>query len=220
MRERRNDFAVHFGTLIIRELVGFSCNDNDGQVQRNEPEQQLEIAFQRAMPAVDNRDGGAQGARLLKITFDQTAPILALGLRDFGIAITGQIDKIKRATEFAGLRETVEIELARFAGRAAGTRKILAPNQAIDEARFSHIRPAAKSDLRQIIFGKLRALRRADDEFRCGNSHGKSNGFKIGNIAQAIVCARTPKKTLAMIKRASQYNQRDGRSQIKSRAIE
>lgn len=180
MRDTGRNLAFAFGSLLVGELVGFGGDHDDALAQFCEPGEQFEIAFERAVAAVNDRDGAAELLAGLEIAFDEPAPILALGLGNFGEAVAGQIDEIKRARDGIGGDEAEEIEQAGFARSVAGFGKMAAVEQRVDQAGFPHVGAAAESDLRQAVFGQLRGVRDAHCKFSIPNHHASSNRLVFG----------------------------------------
>ena len=110
--------------------------------------QHLDIIGAGGMAAVQQLHQQADRAVRLKVAVDQLVPAVALGVGHLGIAVAGQIDKVRRVN-------AVKIDGRGLAGGGADARQIFAVAQLVDQARLAHVASAGKHDLRAVAFGQL-----------------------------------------------------------------
>ena len=139
--------------LAARDLIGFRCHGHDGDAVMQEPGTQLLVLGCRGMTQVNNMHHRPQGRTLPQVGFHHGAPTRLHLTRDFGVAITGEVD------EQEALVHHKKIDCLRFPRRGTRLDQILAVHEGIDQGRFPHVRTPGKRHFRERL---TRVLRRRD----------------------------------------------------------
>lgn len=112
---------------------------------------------------VNDQDATRQLPTVPEITLNQALPRPLQRLRSLSITITRQIYKEK------SLVNPKKIDRLGPARRRAGSGQSFLPEKAVDETRFSYVRPAHKSEFRKALLRELTGAAGAADEFSCKN---------------------------------------------------
>lgn len=108
---------------------------------RGKPFKELMVECDQGTTDVADHYQTAQAGAVHEIKAYQLAPMLALGMRDRRVAISGKINEITRS------REAEEIDGLRPSGRFADVRKALSIDEDVQHARFACIRSSRKRHL-------------------------------------------------------------------------
>src|SRR5690606_847355 len=108
---------------------------------------ETEVVFLQPTTHVGEQHHAAESRALEQVAIDELAPVGALALRTFGVAVAGQIDQGHASLVVAlGLEPT---DLARATRSGAGANQGAPFEQAIEQAALADVGPARKGDLDQ-----------------------------------------------------------------------
>ena len=134
------------GEFLATGFVGLGQHDLRTDRRGIEVRQQVDIGFTKAAPRIDQNIDPAKVGTPPEIRMNERRPCRNLGLGGRRVAVTGHIDEHHIPLLVARLSRK-EDQLLRSARRARCSRKAIGVGQRIDEAGFSDIGAANKSDL-------------------------------------------------------------------------
>jgi hypothetical protein len=139
--------------LITAEAVRFGGYDQVGALHLLQGGDQHRVALLRGDVGVDQADAEGKLLALVQIGFDECGPLRGDRLRDFGVAVAGQVGEDERGPGgellWCALVQRKEVDGA-CAAWSGGDLRFFGAKQRVDERRFADVGAAQEGDLRGV----------------------------------------------------------------------